>query len=77
MALSESLIDIALRELGSDTCICGSRKARGQSFCRECFFALPQGLRNRLYLTISEGYAEVHDEAKDYLKIETERIPRG
>jgi len=77
MALSESLIDIALRELDSTTCVCGEGKKRKESFCRKCYFALPRGLRNRLYLTISDGYAEIYDQCKDWLKENTERIPRG
>lgn len=76
MALSESLIDIALRELDSTVCVCGASKRRTRGFCRDCYFVLPAGLRRGLYLTLSDGYAEAHDECKDWLKINTERIPR-
>jgi hypothetical protein len=76
MPLSESLVDIAWRELFSAVCVCGAAKKPHQSFCRECYFALPKGLRNRLYLSMSEGYAEIYDEAKDFLKIETDRCRR-
>ena len=76
MALSESLVDIALRELGSNVCICGAEKRPQQSFCRPCYFALPRRMQSELYKPMSEGYAEIYDEAKDYLKIETDRIKK-
>ncbi len=72
--MAESLIQTALRELDSEICLCGKRKKKRESFCRDCYFSLPQGLRNRLYRTMSEGYAEIYDLAKDYLKYETDRI---
>lgn len=71
MPLTESLVDIALRELDSTTCVCGATKRRRNSFCSKCFYRLPRGLRNRLYRTVAEGYAEIYDEAKDYLKAGT------
>ncbi len=76
MALSESLTDIAIRELASIVCICGGSKREKQSFCWGCYQALPVRLRSRLYMTYSAGYAELYDEAKDFLKIETDRIRR-
>ncbi len=74
MALSESLQQQALRELGSQSCVCGNEKKKGESFCRQCYFGLPKGLRNRLYRTFSEGYPEIYDEAKDWLRENTSRL---
>lgn len=74
-ATTESLVEEALGELKSDMCLCGARKKSGESFCRACYYALPPGLRHRLYLPLSEGYAAIWDQARDYLKQETNRIP--
>lgn len=74
--ITESLVATALRELDSTTCACGGQKRRGNSFCLTCYYALPQELRQRLYKALSDGYAQAYDEAKDWLRINTERIPR-
>ncbi len=74
MPLTPSLHQLALTALGSERCLCGALKQRGKSFCRECYFALPQNLRRSLYFTMSEGYAEAWDEAKDWLRMNTERL---
>ncbi|MCI0626023.1 MAG: DUF2797 domain-containing protein [Acidobacteria bacterium] len=71
MALTESLQQQALRELGETVCPnCGAGKKRGHSFCWPCFRTLPEGMRKRLYSTFSEGYPNIYDEAKQWLKIE-------
>ena len=70
----ESLVQTALRELSSLTCGCGEPKLRNRSFCSGCYFALPPNLRGSLYKTILDGYAEAYDEAKDWLRINTERL---
>ena len=72
--LTPSLKKIALDALYSESCVCGARKKRYESFCRGCYFALPAGLRNRLYRTMSEGYAEIYDQARDFLRLETDRL---
>ncbi len=70
----ESLEQEALRILGSTTCVCGSAKERGDSFCRKCYFSLTPSLRGKLYAPLSDGYASMWDEARDYLRTETDRI---
>jgi len=76
LALNESLQAEALRVLDSTDCICGSGKDNGKPFCRACFFALPAGLRVKMYNTFSEGYAEDWDEARDWLRANTTRLRR-
>lgn len=73
---SESLRDIAWRELRSEVCICGSHKQEGRSFCYGCFSLLPGNLKRNLWRSLSDGYAGFYDEACTFLKAETERIPR-
>ena len=72
MTLSESLNAQALRELGEAKCAaCGAAKNPKQSFCRTCYFKLPQAMRLKLYKTFSEGYGTNYDEAKEWLRIST------
>ena len=70
--LSESLNSQAIRELAETRCPnnCGNSKKRGHSFCGPCFFALPAQMQHDLYKTVSEGYGQIYDEAKQWLKIE-------
>jgi hypothetical protein len=74
MGLMPSLQKIALDDLESTKCVCGSAKYREKSFCSACYFSLPPDLQKQLYRPFSEGYAEVYDECKDYLKQETDRL---
>lgn len=73
----DSLRQSALDALLSSECLCGSPKVKNQSFCRACYFALPGKLRQDLYKPLSDGYAEVWDEAKTYLLAETNRCRQG
>lgn len=70
MPLSESLEVEAWREFNSTACFCGAKKKPGMSFCKRCYFELPAKLRSALYNRFGSGYAEVWDEARDFLKIE-------
>ena len=70
----DSMVQIALKELEAEKCVCGAEKQKRQSFCRKCYLALPQKLRSELYKPMSDGYAEVHEEAKDWLRINTDRL---
>ncbi len=71
-----SLAQQALKDLDGTTCYCGAEKPKGHAFCRPCYFSLPPRLRQDLYKGISAGYAEAYDEAKDFLRIETDRIKK-
>jgi hypothetical protein len=75
--MAESLLEEAKRILFSDTCVCGKPKVKNQSFCRGCYFALPGRLRSELYKSFSDGYAEIWDEAREYIKNETDRMSAG
>jgi len=71
-----SLVQEALKELDGTVCYCGAAKAKGKSFCNRCYFSLPPKLQRALYKHISEGYAEIWDEARDFLRIEANIPPR-
>lgn len=70
----ESLKDIAFRELQSDVCACGNVKKKNQSFCYPCFSQLPARMRSSLWRSLNDGYPEVHDAAKTFLRAETSRL---
>jgi len=72
--MERSLEKQALEELDGKTCYCGAEKKAGQSFCSRCYFSLPKETQRALYRHISEGYAGIYDEAKDWLRINTDRI---
>jgi predicted amidophosphoribosyltransferase len=66
---SRSLTDIAWDELMSEVCAnCGNAKRKKMSFCSKCYYKLPEEVRNNLYTAMSDGYAEIYDEAKELLK---------
>ena len=72
MPLTKSLIQIALDNLESTVCpSCGNLKPKRKSFCGPCYWKLPKPTRIALYKPMSEGYAEIYDEALDWLKINT------
>jgi len=73
MPLSESLVDEAWRVLMDDRCVCGARKRQRMSFCFPCYSVLPAKMKRDLYKTFSEGYAEIWDEARCYLREQTDR----
>jgi hypothetical protein len=70
--MNESLQQQAFRELAGQACVCGGAKERGQSFCRDCYFALPKETRTALYRR--EGYANTWDDAIEWLRVNTTRL---
>ena len=40
----------------------------GQTFCRRCYFALPQDMRKRLYRLVGDGYEQAYDGAVEFLQ---------
>lgn len=47
-----------LDELRGKTCRCGRPKKKLQTFCRDCYFALPASIRKALYRDFWNGYQE-------------------
>lgn len=56
-----------VRELRGEICRCGQPKASRQTFCRDCYYALPRHLRNDLYKPLGSGYAEAYQAAAEEL----------
>lgn len=54
--------------LQSTTCDCGRPKQRKMSFCRVCFWSLPQDMRRALYRKIGEGYEAAYRAACSHLQ---------
>lgn len=65
----KTLTDIAWDDLMSETCAnCKGRKYKKMSFCSNCYYKLPESTRKALYTAMSDGYAEIYDEAVELLK---------
>jgi hypothetical protein len=47
---------------------CGHRKPSKMSFCRRCYFKLPDSLRRCLYRRFGEGYEDAFASAKRFLR---------
>ncbi len=66
-------------ELLSTECYCGAEKKFKETFCRPCYFRLPEDMRTDLYKRMGRGYEEAVNAAKELLgrpteqAIETER----
>jgi len=52
-----------IRELRGNVCRCGKPKQPKQTFCRKCYFSLPEEKRQALYSRVGEGYAEAYEDA--------------
>jgi hypothetical protein len=74
MALSKSARQLALDDLMSHGCKCGAMKQPKQSFCKDCYYALPHGMQMALYKTWGDGYEEAYDNACTYLQANTDRF---
>lgn len=57
-----------VKELVGVTCQCGKTKATNQTFCRSCYFSLPDGIRLKLYNGIGNGYEGAYQEAVTLLE---------
>jgi tRNA(Ile2) C34 agmatinyltransferase TiaS len=67
--LSESSRQQAWNELKSQVCpACNRQKDDFKSFCRRCYFALPEDMKKALYRRFGHGYEEAHEEAREHLK---------
>jgi hypothetical protein len=56
-----------LRELATNKCFCGARKAMSQTFCRPHYSSLPGQMRSMLYQRSGHGYEEAYTAAREYL----------
>jgi len=56
-----------LVDLKGRQCFCGNVKQSGMSFCRRCFWRLPQDMRRALYQKIGDGYEFAYKEACQFL----------
>lgn len=65
--VTEDMI-LTVRELRGKLCRCGCYKTKGQTFCDECYYRLPEELRQGLYKSLSMGYLEAYKAAVEYLK---------
>lgn len=54
-------------ELAGIECRCGNPKEPKRTFCRKCYYRLPERLRVALYRRIGEGYEQARDEAGAFL----------
>jgi hypothetical protein len=76
----ELLVTIALRELKADRCACLRKKIPSMSFCGGCYHELPKDMQMKLYARVGSGYEQYYDEAKKWLRANTNRMlnaPKG
>lgn len=59
---------VIYNDLRGTVCVCGAQKARGNSFCRSHYFALPVGLRRELYER--DDYPNTFRRACDLLELD-------
>lgn len=62
-----TLTRFALYDLKQTSCRCGAGKAPLRTFCRECYYSLPEPIRKALYKRIGQGYEGAYSEALKYL----------
>lgn len=60
-----------IKELAGDKCRCGKAKKPQRTFCRQCYFILPQAMRTRLYDRVGEGYELAYRNAVEHLDQQT------
>lgn len=66
---TRSLRQIAVDSLASTECPnCHGVKREKQSFCSRCYFTLPKPMQFALYKMLSDGYVDAWDEAREWLK---------
>lgn len=69
-----SLVQQAMAELEANRCYCGAAKVAKKSFCGTCYYSLPRETQRALYKSFSDGYAQIYDDAKEWLRLNTDRI---
>jgi|WetSurMetagenome_2_1015567.scaffolds.fasta_scaffold330457_3 hypothetical protein len=64
------------RSLRSERCpACGRKKKSRQTFCLECYRALPKDMKRALYNRIGQGYEQAFSDALIFLEVETPAFP--
>lgn len=68
---------IALADLQSTSCRCGTAKGIRKAHCRACYLRLPEPMRQALYRRVGNGYEEAYTDSLTYLRlpIPTEPMP--
>jgi len=61
------LMILLVKELDGVSCRCGAVKESGNTFCKRCYFKLPQPLRRNLYQKLKSGYVEAYQAAVYFL----------
>jgi hypothetical protein len=54
--------------LGTKCSGCGARKKPKMSHCRNCYYALPEGMRLALYRRFGAGYEEAFEASTKFLQ---------
>lgn len=58
-----------MRDFLSTVCsICTGQKQKNQSFCRNCFYRLPEEMRRSLYKRFGMGYEQAFEAAQAFLR---------
>jgi hypothetical protein len=57
-------------------CRCSHRKVAGQTFCKDCYYALPDQMREDLSKKIMAGYEEAYQRACDFLDTQKRKEAR-
>lgn len=57
-----------VKALLAQECTCGRKKKPRQSFCRHCYFKLPEYMRKLLYQKMFDGYEQAYANAIEYLE---------
>lgn len=66
-----------IAELRSVTCRCGAAKKTRQTFCPQCYYALPHSMRVRLWDLMGEGYEQAYAAAAEKLGMDTSDLVIG
>jgi len=56
-----------IAELAGTVCRCGSTKVARQTFCKRCYYRLPEFLRRALYRRVGQGYEQAYAQAAKML----------
>jgi hypothetical protein len=61
-------------ELEGRRCRCLRKKVAGQTFCKTCYYSLPEPMRQALYKKIMAGYEEAYQAACDFLDSQKKKV---